>query len=39
MFGPLTPKEGRFFDLFNDHAALIVDAAHELNLFMRQRHD
>ena len=34
MFGRLMPKEGRFFDLFNDHAALVVDAAHELNLFM-----
>ena len=34
MFGRLMPKEGRFFDLFNGHAALIVDGAHELNLFM-----
>jgi uncharacterized protein len=34
MFGRLMPKEGRFFDLFNDHAALIVEGAHELNLFM-----
>ncbi len=34
MFGRLMPKEGRFFDLFNSHAALIVEGAHELNLFM-----
>ena len=34
MFGRLMPKEGRFFDLFNDHAALVVEGAHELNLFM-----
>jgi hypothetical protein len=44
MFGRLMPKEGRFFDLFNGHAALIVDGAHELNLFMndmgsREAHD
>ncbi len=35
MFGRLMPKEGRFFDLFNDHASLVVDGAHELNLCMR----
>lgn len=34
MFGRLMPKEGRFFDLFNDHATLVVEGAHELNLFM-----
>ena len=30
MFGRLLPKEGRFFDLFNAHAAQVVRAAHEL---------
>jgi hypothetical protein len=34
MFGRLMPKEGRFFDYFNDHAALIVEGAHELNAFL-----
>lgn len=34
MFGRLMPKEGRFFDLFNDHAALVLEGAIELNLFM-----
>ena len=31
MFGRLMPREGRFFDLFNDHAAQLVQAAHELS--------
>jgi predicted phosphate transport protein (TIGR00153 family) len=30
MFGRFLPKEGRFFDLFNAHAAQVVRAAHEL---------
>src|SRR3982751_3066673 len=34
MFGRLLPKEGRFFDLFNAHAAQVVRAAHELRLLM-----
>ena len=34
MFGRLLPKEGRFFDLFNAHAAQIVRAAHELSALM-----
>src|SRR5689334_22663693 len=34
MFGRLLPKEGRFFDLFNAHAAQVVRAAHELKLLM-----
>ena len=34
MFGRLLPKEGRFFDLFNAHAAQVVRAAHELALLM-----
>ena len=34
MFGRLMPKEGRFFDYFNDHASLVVEGAHELNAFL-----
>jgi hypothetical protein len=34
MFGRLLPKEGRFFDLFNAHAAQTVRAAHELRALM-----
>lgn len=34
MFGRLMPKEGRFFDLFNDHAALVLEGAVALKLFM-----
>ena len=34
MFGRLMPKEGRFFDFFNDHASLVVEGAHELNAFL-----
>ena len=36
MFGRLLPKEGRFFDLFNAHAAQTVRAAHELKALMEQ---
>src|SRR2546421_908207 len=39
MFGRLLPKEGRFFDLFNAHAAQIVRAAHELREIMRSYED
>ncbi len=35
MFGRLLPKEGRFFDLFNAHAAQIVRAARELQALMQ----
>ncbi|HET9577820.1 MAG TPA: DUF47 domain-containing protein [Usitatibacter sp.] len=35
MFGRLLPKEGRFFDLFNAHAAQVVKAAHELSALMQ----
>jgi uncharacterized protein len=35
MFGKLMPKEGRFFDYFNEHAALMVSCAHELDAFLR----
>ena len=34
MFGRLMPKEGRFFDYFNDHASLVVQGARELNAFL-----
>ena len=34
MFGRLLPKEGRFFDLFNAHAAQVVRAARELAAMM-----
>jgi predicted phosphate transport protein (TIGR00153 family) len=34
MFGRLLPKEGRFFDLFNAHAAQVVRAATELAALM-----
>src|SRR5438132_7774744 len=30
MFGRLMPREGRFFDLFNEHAEQLVHAAREL---------
>ena len=30
MFGRLMPQEGRFFDLFNQHAGHIIDGTHEL---------
>src|SRR5579859_6001012 len=36
MFGRLLPREGRFFDLFNAHAAQVVRAAHELKALMEQ---
>ena len=34
MFGRLLPKEGRFFDLFNAHAAQVVRAARALKALM-----
>ena len=34
MFGRLMPKEGRFFEYFNDHASLVVEGAHELNALL-----
>ena len=30
MFGRLMPAEGKFFDLFNQHAALCVKGAQEM---------
>ena len=35
MFGRLLPKEGRFFELFNQHAEQVVRAAHELAALMQ----
>ena len=34
MFGRLMPKEGRFFDLFNEHAEQIVEGSRELAALM-----
>jgi len=39
MFGRLLPREGRFFDLFNAHAAQVVRAAHELATLMHNYED
>jgi predicted phosphate transport protein (TIGR00153 family) len=39
MFGRLLPKEGRFFDLFNAHAAQVVRAAQELKALMERYED
>ena len=33
MFSKLIPREGRFFDLFNAHAAQIVEGSRALSLF------
>ena len=43
MFGRLMPQEGRFFDMFNQHAGYIIEGARELvalmnNLADGQRH-
>jgi hypothetical protein len=34
MFGRIMPREGRFFDLFNEHAGLVLQGAIELNAFL-----
>ena len=34
MFGRLMPRQGRFFELFNEHAELIVQASRELATLM-----
>lgn len=39
MFGRLLPKEGRFFDLFNAHAAQVLRAARELKALMENYQD
>ena len=39
MFGRLMPREGRFFDLFNEHAEQIVLASRELAALMASGED
>jgi predicted phosphate transport protein (TIGR00153 family) len=39
MFGRLMPRQGRFFDLFNEHAEHIVLASHELAALMASQQD
>jgi hypothetical protein len=39
MLGRLMPQEGRFFDLFNEHAAHIVAASKEMAALMAQFQD
>ena len=39
MFGRLMPKEGRFFDLFNQHASHIIDGTRELIALMENVSD
>jgi uncharacterized protein len=39
MFGRLMPTEGRFFDMFNEHAAYIVQGSHELAALMKNGDD
>ena len=39
MFGRLLPREGRFFDLFNEHAGLIVQGSRELAALMASGND
>jgi len=39
MLGRLMPREGRFFDLFNQHADRIVDGAHHLVHLMQHYDD
>ena len=39
MFGRLMPTEGRFFDMFNEHAAYIVQGSHELAALMTNGDD
>lgn len=39
MFGRLMPQEGRFFELFNEHAGLIVQGSRELASLMASGDD
>lgn len=39
MFGRLMPREGRFFELFNEHAAQIVQGGKELSAMMASAND
>jgi predicted phosphate transport protein (TIGR00153 family) len=39
MFGRLMPREGRFFDLFNEHAELVLEGSRELAALMASSDD
>jgi len=39
MFGNLMPREGRFFDLFNEHAEQVAQGSHELAALMSSGDD
>ena len=39
MFGRLLPREGRFFDLFNEHAEQVVQGSRELAALMASGND
>ena len=39
MFGRLIPREGRFFELFNEQAALVVRGSRELSALLVKRDD
>lgn len=39
MLGRLMPREGRFFDLFNEHAELVVQGSRELAALLSQGDD
>jgi predicted phosphate transport protein (TIGR00153 family) len=39
MFGRLMPREGRFFELFNEHADLVVQGSRELAALMASGND
>src|SRR6187549_4261685 len=39
MFARLMPRQGKFFDLFNEHAEQIVLGSHELAALMASRDD
>ena len=39
MFGRFIPQEGRFFELFNQHAELVVQGSHELAQLMSKVDD
>ena len=39
MFGRLMPRQGRFFDLFNEHAAEVVEGSRELAALMASGDD
>jgi uncharacterized protein Yka (UPF0111/DUF47 family) len=39
MFGRFMPTEGKFFEIFNEHAKCIVSASHELELLIDNLQD